>query len=104
VLGGVPGAAVATVGIFLPAFAFVAASGPFVPRLRRSKPLGAFLDGVNVAALALMGAVTLQFARPALTNAPTIALFLASVAVLSAVRINAAWLVLLGGILGLVFG
>jgi chromate transporter len=104
VLGGLPGAAVATLGIFLPAFALVAIMGPFVPRLRQSKPLGAFLDGVNVAALALMGSVTLQFARPALTNGPTIALFFASIAILAAVRINAAWLVLAGGILGVVFG
>ena len=104
VLGGLPGAAVATLGIFLPAFALVAVMGPFVPRLRQSKLLGAFLDGVNVAALALMGSVTLQFARPALTNGPTIALFFASVAILAAVRINAAWLVLAGGLLGILFG
>ena len=103
-LGGLPGAAVATLGIFLPAFAFVALMGPFVLRLRRSRPLGAFLDGVNVAALALMGSVTLLFARPALTNGPTVALFLASVAILATIRINAAWLVLLGGFLGVVFG
>ncbi|HEX7615403.1 MAG TPA: chromate efflux transporter [Thermoanaerobaculia bacterium] len=104
VLGGLPGAAVATLGIFLPAFAFVALMVPFVLRLRRSKPLGAFLDGVNVAALALMGSVTLLFAAPALTNGPTVALFLAGVAILATIRINAAWLVLAGGILGVVFG
>jgi chromate transporter len=103
-LGGLPGAAVATLGIFLPAFAFVALMGPFVLRFRRSRPLGAFLDGVNVAALALMGSVTLQFARPALTNGPTVVLFLASVATLATIRINAAWLVLAGGLLGVVFG
>jgi chromate transporter len=103
-LAGLPGAAVATLGIFLPAFAFVAVMGPFLPRLRRSRPLGAFLDGVNVAALALMGSVTLQFARPALTNGPTIALFLAAAAILATIRINAAWLVLAGGLLGVAFG
>jgi chromate transporter len=103
-LGGLPGAGVATLGIFLPAFGFVALMGPFVPRLRRSTLLGASLDGVNVAALALMGSVTLQFARPALTNAPTVALFLASIAILSTMRINAAWLVLAGGLLGVAFG
>jgi chromate transporter len=103
-LGGLPGAAVATLGIFLPAFAFVALMGPFVHRLRRSKPLGSFLDGVNVAALALMGSVTLQFARPALTNGPTVALFLVGVAILATIRINAAWLILAGGLLGVVFG
>ena len=104
VLAGPAGAAVATAGIFLPAFAFVAACGPFVPRLRASRLVGAFLDGVNVAALALMAAVTLQLARPALVNLPTAALFLASTAVLAAFRINAAWLVLAGGLLGIAFG
>lgn len=103
-LGGLPGAAVATLGIFLPSFAFVALMGPFVHRLRRSRPLGAFLDGVNVAALALMGSVTLLFARPALTNGPTVALFVAGVAILATSRVNAAWLVLAGGLLGVVFG
>ena len=59
-VGGAAGAAVATVGIFLPAFVFVALSGPLVPRLRRSRIAGAVLDGVNVASLAMMAAVTLQ--------------------------------------------
>jgi chromate transporter len=104
VLGGLPGAAVATLGIFLPAFALAAVMGPFVPQLRRSRLLGAFLDGVNVAALALMGSVTLQFASPALTNGPTVALFLVSIAILAIARINAAWLVLAGGLLGVAFG
>ena len=63
VLGGAPGAAVATLGIFLPAFLFVAVSGPLVPRLRRSLTAGAFLDGVNAASLALMTVVTWQLAK-----------------------------------------
>ncbi|MGA7991730.1 MAG: chromate efflux transporter [Thermoanaerobaculia bacterium] len=104
VLAGPAGAAVATAGIFLPAFALVAAFGSFVPRLRASRALGAFLDGVNVGALALMAAVTLQLAHAALVNVPTAALFLATVAVLSVVRLNAAWLVLAGGLLGIAFG
>ena len=104
VLAGPEGAAVATAGIFLPAFAFVAVCGPFVPRLRASRPVGAFLDGVNVGALALMAAVTLQLARSALVNPPTAALFLVSAAVLAVFRINAAWLVLAGGLLGIAFG
>ncbi|HVO50565.1 MAG TPA: chromate efflux transporter [Thermoanaerobaculia bacterium] len=104
VLAGPAGAAVATAGIFLPAFAFVALCGPIVPRLRASRPVGRFLDGVNVGALALMAAVTLQLARSALVNVPTAALFLASAAVLTVFRINAAWLVLAGGLLGIAFG
>jgi len=36
-LGGIPGAVVATVGIFLPAFLLVAVSGPLVPRIRKAQ-------------------------------------------------------------------
>ncbi len=62
-LGGAPGAILATVGIFLPAFVFVALSGPLVPRIRRSPLAGAFLDGVNVASIALMAVVTVRLGR-----------------------------------------
>jgi chromate transporter len=104
VLAGPAGAAVATAGIFLPAFVLVVACGPFVPRLRRSRAVGAFLDGVNVAALALMAGVALQLARAGVASPAAAALFLASVAVLTLVPLNAAWLVLAGGVLGILFG
>ena len=59
-LGGVRGAVVATAGIFLPGFVFVAASRPLIPRIRRSKiAKGPFLDGVNVGAVALILVTTL---------------------------------------------
>jgi len=101
VLGGAAGAGVATVGIFLPAFVFVALSGPLVPRLRRSKTAGAVLDGVNVASLALMAVVTVQLGRAAIIDVPTAALAAVSAIVLIRFRVNSAWLVLAGGILGL---
>src|SRR5205085_3101396 len=63
--GGWPGAAAATVGIFLPSFVFVAAVNPLVPRLRRSPWMGALLDGVNAAALGLMAAVPWELGRSA---------------------------------------
>jgi chromate transporter len=100
ILGGTKGAVVATVGIFLPAFVFVAASGPLVPRIRRSPTAGAFLDGVNAAALALMVVVTYQLGRAAIIDFTTIALAVISAALLFAFRLNSAWLVLGGGIAG----
>lgn len=100
VLGGAPGAGVATIGIFLPAFVFVAVSGPLLPRLRRSRTAGAVLDGVNVASLALMAVVTLQLGRAAIIDIPTALLAAASAAVLIWFRPNSAWLVLAGGVLG----
>jgi chromate transporter len=101
VLTGVPGAVAATVGIFLPAFFFCAISGPLVPRLRRSRVAGAFLDGVNAAALALMAVVTWSLARTALVDAVTILLALAAGFVLLRYRVNSGWLVLAGAVLGL---
>jgi chromate transporter len=103
-LGGTPGAAVATVGIFLPAFVFVALSGPLVPRLRRSPTAGAVLDGVNVASLALMAVVTWELARAALVDPLTVVMALASVVLLLRFRFNSAWLVLGGAVIGLVLG
>jgi chromate transporter len=100
VLSGPSGATVATIGIFLPAFIFVAASGPLVPRIRRSPTAGAFLDGVNAAALSLMFVVTYQLGRTALFDLKTIALVLISGIVLFRFRVNSAWLVLGGGIAG----
>jgi chromate transporter len=100
-LGGTPGAAVATLGIFLPAFVFVALSGPLVPRLRRSPTAGAVLDGVNVASLALMAVVTWELARAALLDPLTVGMAAASLLLLVHLRINSAWLVLGGAVIGL---
>jgi chromate transporter len=100
-LSGFPGAVAATVGIFAPAFVLVAISGFIVPRLRRSPAAGAFLDGVNVASLALMAAVTWELGRAALIDVPTALLALLSAVLLLRLRLNSAWLVLGGGLAGL---
>jgi len=99
-LAGKTGAVVATVGIFLPAFVFVAISGPLVPRLRRSPLAGAFLDGVNVASLALMVVVTWHLGRTAILDVPTILLTAVSTTLLFRWRVNSAWLVLGGAVIG----
>ncbi|MBI2929589.1 MAG: chromate efflux transporter [Verrucomicrobia bacterium] len=101
-LGGAPGATLATIGMFLPAFFFVAISGPLVPRLRRSALAGAFLDGVNVASLALMAVVTWQLGRVAICDWQTVALAVVSAVLLLRFRLNSAWLVLGGAAVGLV--
>lgn len=95
------GAALATVGIFLPSFALVAALGPLVPRLRGSRPASAFLDGVNVAALALMAVVGAQLARSALVDLKTAALAVVAGALLLRWRVNPTWLVLGAAAIGL---
>ena len=100
VLGGMKGATVATLGIFLPAFFFVAVSGPLVPRIRRSALAGAFLDGVNAVALSLMVFVTYQLGRAAIVDFKTLSLALLSAVLLIAFRINSAWLVLGGALAG----
>ena len=100
-LRGPVGAVVATVGIFLPAFLLVAISGPLVPYIRRSATAGAFLDGVNVASLALMAAVTYQLGRSAIVDWLTVGLAIAGAILLLRFRINSAWLVLGGALVGI---
>jgi chromate transporter len=101
-VAGVPGALLATLGIFLPSFVFVAASSPLIPRIRRSAWAGSFLDGVNVASLGLMATVTWQLGRAALVDWVTVGLALAAAGLVFRLRINSAWLVLGGGLIGLV--
>jgi chromate transporter len=100
VLGGPAGAAIATIGIFLPAFVFVALSTRIVPRLRRSPTAGAVLDGVNVASLALMVVVTWQLGRVALPDVLTVGIAAVSLFALVHLRINSAWLVVAGAVVG----
>lgn len=101
VLGGAPGAVTATIGIFLPAFVFVALSGLLLPRLRRSPTTRAVLDGVNVASLALMGVVTWELGRAALIDPLSIGMAVLSMLLLFHFRVNSAWLILGGAIAGL---
>jgi chromate transporter len=102
VLSGTPGAILATAGIFLPAFFFVAISGPLVPRLRRSKIAGAFLDGVNAASLALMAVVMVQLARTAFVDYGAIAIGITAAVLLFRYNVNTTWIVLGGMIIGIV--
>jgi chromate transporter len=99
-LGGMPGALLATVGIFLPSFFFVAVTFPLVARLRNSALAGGFLDGVNAASLGLMAAVTWQLGRASFVNLPTIATGLVSAVLLIRFKVNSAWLVLGGATIG----
>ena len=97
---GPVGAVAATVGIFLPAFVYVALSGPLVWRLRRDPLAGAFLDGLNVASLALMAVVSWQLGSAAIVDLPTAVLAGGSLVLLQRFRLNSAWLILGGGLVG----
>jgi chromate transporter len=103
IIAGIPGAIVATTAIFLPSFGFVAVVNPFIPKLRQSPLAGAFLDAVNVSAVALMAVVMLRLAW--VTIFTPFSLVAAGIAGLAAIatflfRLNSAWIVLGGAILG----
>jgi len=102
VVAGWTGGVLATVAIFLPSFVFVALSQPLVPKIRASTTAAAFLDGVNVAALGLMVAVTWQLGRAAIVDIPTALLATGAAVALVVIRVNSAWLVAGGAILGVV--
>jgi chromate transporter len=100
-VSGFSGAAVATIGIFLPAFFFVAITAPFIARMRQSPVMAALLDGLNVASVAVMAGVTWQLARTAVVDVFTAVLAVVSVIVLLRWKINSAWLVAGAGLLAL---
>jgi chromate transporter len=102
-LGGFRGAFWATVGIFLPAFTFVAVSGPIVLRIRRSALASSFLDGVVVTSLSLMTVVTFKLGRAALSDIFSLILLTGSFILLVRYRVNSAWLVLGGAVVGFLY-
>lgn len=103
-IGGPGGAAVATLGIFLPAFLFVAVSGLILPRIRRSHVASTMLDGVVIGSLALMTIVAWQLGRSAIVDGPTIAIAIASAVLLLRFRVNSAWLILGAAAIGFFVG
>ncbi len=99
-LGGVPGALLATLGIFLPSFFYVAVSGPLLPSIRKSPWAAAFLDGVNVASVGLMAGVTLQLGYTTLIDPLTVVIALFGFFLLLRFRINSTWLIAGGACIG----
>jgi len=103
ILNGTSGALLATFGIFLPSFIFVAISNPLIPRMRKSVWVGSLLDGVNVASLGLMGAVSWQLGVASLVDPLTIAIASVALVLLIWFKINSTWLIAGGGLFGLLF-
>jgi len=101
VIAGWKGAVLATVGMFLPAFVFVAVTAKYLSKLRNSPMAGAFLDGVNAAAVALMAFVGWQFARETMLGATPIVMAVVAVVLVMRFQVNSAWVVLGGGLVGM---
>ncbi len=98
---GWTGAVVATVAVFLPSFFLAGMVAALAGRIRRSKMAGAFIDGVNVAAVALMAQVALVLGRASLVDRPTWVIGVASAVLLLWKRVNATWLILGGALAGI---
>lgn len=100
VIAGVPGAIVATLGIFLPSFLFVLLLNPLIPKMRQSVWFAAFLDAVNVAAIGLMVAVLVNLGQQ--TFATWQGIVIAVLALVASIRfkLNSAWVVLGGAVVG----
>jgi chromate transporter len=102
-LGGIPAALIATLGIFLPAYIFVAISNPIIPKLRQSSWAGSLLDGVIIASLGLMAAVTFQLGQASLIDISALLIFMVSAVVLLRFKVNSTWLILGGALAGYLF-
>jgi len=103
-VAGIPGAVVATVGVFVPGFVFVALSGRVLPKIRRSPLAAAILDGVVVGSLALIAVVGWQLGRAAIVDWITLAIMVVSAGLLLRFRINSAWIVGGAAVIGWLVG
>lgn len=101
VIAGLPGAIAATIGIFLPSFLLVGLVFPWFEKLRKNPILSIVLDGVNVASIALMAAVTIKLGLATIINWQSAILFFVSAILLIKTKINSTWLILIGAIIGI---
>ena len=100
--GGVNAALIATLGIFLPSYIFVSISNPIIPKIRGSPWAGTLLDGVIIAPLGLMAAVTFQLGQASLIDLPTLIIFVLSAFLLFLYKINTTWLIMGGALFGFI--
>jgi chromate transporter len=98
--GGLKGALLATLGMFLPSFIFIAILFPFIPKLKGSAGARIFLDGINAVTVGLMAAVSWQLARGAILDAFTAVEAIVGLLILRRFQINSAWLILGGLVAG----
>ena len=103
-IAGPAGAVVATVGIFLPSFVFVAAVNPVIAKLRSSRLMAAFLDAANVSAVGLMGAMLVRVAESALVDEFSWWMAGAGLLVMLSQRVSPGWLIIAGAITGYATG
>lgn len=101
-LAGWQGAGAATLGMFVPAFTYVALTANVLPKMRKSPNAGAFLDGVNAAAVALMAFVGIEFAREVVTTPSALVIGAVAAVLVFRYRLNSAWVVLGGALSGLI--
>lgn len=101
VIAGFPGAIAATIGIFLPSFLLVGFVFPWFEKLRKNPILSIVLDGVNVASIALMAAVTIKLGIATIVSWQSVIIFFVSAGLLIKTKINSTWLILAGAIIGI---
>lgn len=100
-LNGFWGSIAATLGIFLPSFIFVFLLNPLIPKLRKSKMMSAFLDAVNIAAVAVIGVVCFEMGKDTLTDWKTIVIAIVSLVVVFGLKkLNPAFIVVGGALFG----
>ena len=98
---GIAGALAATIGVFLPSFIFVLIVNPLIKKIRKSKIASAFLDAVNISALAVMLAITFKLGYEVLIDWKAILIFLLSISmVFFYKKISVVWIVLGSAVLG----
>lgn len=100
-IGGLPGALVSTIGVFLPSFLIVALLGPWVERLRNSALVNSFLKGVNAAVVSLLVSVALSLLPQTIKDWWSVVILALGLLALFRFKVDSFWVVIGGGILGI---
>lgn len=103
-LNGFPGAILATIGIFLPAFILVLILNPILDKVRKSSWISGILDGINIASLVLMFSVTIKLAKSSIVDINTFLIFAVSYFLIVKLKINSALVIFGGGFIGWIMG
>jgi chromate transporter len=99
VAGGIPGAALATLCVFLPSFVFVLGGVHYIEKIRENRALQAFLAGVSAAVVGVIAVVSLDLIPEALVDWVSVGISVVAFLLIAFLKRDVA-LVAIGAIIG----
>ena len=103
IAGGIPGAAVATLFVFMPSFVFVLCGVHYIEKVRENRALQAFLAGVSAAVVGIIAVVSLDLIPEALVDWVAIAIAVAAFLLIALLKRDVALVAVGAMVVGVVY-